>query len=77
MMKNRWSKYGYCASYYYDQYSNNNIKNNCNIDKIYLINYNLTGIVLSSISNIFKLNHLRLNENNLFCEIPKEIATLI
>jgi Leucine-rich repeat (LRR) protein len=69
---------GYYANYYDDGYNNYYYFNytNCNIDKIYLINYNLTGILLPSISNLTNLSHIHLIDNHLYNDIPSTISKL-
>jgi hypothetical protein len=59
-------------TYYSDDYSSFNVNSNqsCNINKIYLINYNMSGSIVSSINNLKYLTHLHLDDNHLTGPIP-------
>ena len=63
-------------SYNYDDYSIDPSINLCNIQKIVLVNYNLTGSITADIKNLQNLSVLILNPNHLYGTIPEEIWTL-
>jgi Leucine-rich repeat (LRR) protein len=64
-------------NYYYDDYdlviTNSS---NCNIEKINLLNYNLSGVITNSISKFTYLTHLKVNGNNLYSTVPSSINLL-
>jgi hypothetical protein len=59
---------GFLYYHYYDDYELPLVDidtDDCHIDKIYLSNYNLTGSLPSSISNLKNLSHIHFVDNHL------------
>jgi hypothetical protein len=71
--------YGY-GYQYYTYYSRDDVDiktdNNCYIDKIFLIGYNVSGSIPLSLGNLNHLTHLHLVNNYLTNSIPSTITSL-
>lgn len=70
--------YGSYTVNYYDDHSIDYIPTNetCNIDKIYLIKFNLTGHLPDSIGLLTSLTHIHIVQNSLSGSIPNSLTML-
>lgn len=71
--------YGYGGNhyFYYDDALNYVPLSSCHINKLYLINYNLTGSISSSIGYLRNITHLHLVGNSLVGSIPNTFCDII
>jgi Leucine-rich repeat (LRR) protein len=70
--------YGAYTVNYYDDHSIDYIPTNitCNIDKIYLIKFNMTGVLPESIGLLTSLTHIHIVQNHLSGSIPNSLTLL-
>jgi hypothetical protein len=70
---------GYYYASYYDDVVNMDYypSQQCSINKIYLINYNLTGSLPCSINRLSNLSHIHLVQNRLTNILPEELYDLV
>lgn len=68
--------YGYLYYVYYSQDDADIKDNNCYIDKLFLISYNISGSIPLSLGNLKHLTHLHLVDNHFTNSIPSTIVKL-